>query len=101
MEHFLIRCEEFRWERQDLLEKIRQSGRNTRVDGRVEDEGKMAMFLGRNASLEREVRDRVDECIVEEVRSGGRSRRNWFTVEVPMNLVPYNPPNSTPSTCSQ
>ena len=23
VEHFLVRCEEFRWERQDLLEKIR------------------------------------------------------------------------------
>ena len=31
MEHFLVRCEEFRWERQDLLEKIRQM-EGTRVD---------------------------------------------------------------------
>ena len=27
VEHFLVRCEEFRWERQDLLEKIRQMNR--------------------------------------------------------------------------
>ena len=56
--------------------------------GRVGDEGKMALLLGRSVkSLEREVGDRVDECVMEEVVAG----RNWFTVEVPMNLDPNSP----------
>ena len=33
VEHFLVGCEEFRWERQDLLElEDKADGRNTRVD---------------------------------------------------------------------
>ena len=57
VEHFLVRCEEFRWERQDLLEKIRQiEGMQEWIDefGRVRDEGKMALLLGGSVkSLER------------------------------------------------
>ena len=53
----------------------------------MEGEGKMALLVGRSV-LEREVGDRVDECIVEEARKQSQ-RRNWFTVEVPMNLDPY------------
>jgi len=53
----------------------------------VEGEGKMAVLVERSV-LEREVGDRVDECIMEEVRKRSQ-RRNWFTVEVPMNLDPY------------
>ena len=53
---------------QDLLEKIR----NTRVDreyGRLGHEGKIALLLGGSVkSLEREGGDRVDECVIEEVR---------------------------------
>ena len=51
----------------------------------------MALLLGR--SLEREVGDRVDEHVME---SGGRGGRNWFMVEVPMNLDPYNPQTQPP-----
>ena len=47
VEHFLVRCEEFRWERQVLLEKIRQiEGTQGWIDeyGRVGGgEGKMAL----------------------------------------------------------
>ena len=46
VEHFLVRCEELRWERQDLLEKIKQmEGTQEMIDeyGRVGDEGKMAL----------------------------------------------------------
>ena len=54
------------------------------------DEGKMALLLGRSVkSLEREVGDRVDECVMEEVRKWWK--RNWFTVGVPMNLDPIIP----------
>ena len=59
-------------ERQVLLEKIRQiEGTQEWIDeyGRVGDEGKMALLLGRSGkSLEMEVGDRVDERITEEVR---------------------------------
>ena len=68
MEHFLGRCEEFRWERQDLLEKIRQmEGTQEWIDeyGRVGDvHGKDGTDV---KSLEREVGNRVDECVMEEV----------------------------------
>ena len=38
--------------------------------GRVELEGKMALLLGRSTeSSEREVRNRVDECIMEKART--------------------------------
>ena len=50
MEHFLVRREEFSWERQDLLEKIRQMEVTQEwIDeyGRVGGEGKMALLLGR------------------------------------------------------
>ena len=53
---------------QDLLEKM--EGTQELIDeyGRVGDEGKMALLLGRSVkSLEREVGDRVDECVMEEV----------------------------------
>ena len=52
---------------QDLLEKM--EGTQELIDeyGRVGDEGKMAL-LGRSVkSLEREVGERVDECVMEEV----------------------------------
>ena len=40
------------------------------------DEGKMALLLGRNLkSLEREVGDRVDECVMEEVRKWWQRRK--------------------------
>ena len=51
VEHFLVRCEEFRWDRQVLLEKIRQiEGTQGWIDeyGRVGGEGKMALVLGRS-----------------------------------------------------
>ena len=68
----LLTCKEFRWERQDLLEKIRQMEETQEwMDeyGRVGDKGKMALLLGRSVkSLEREVEDGVGECIMEEVR---------------------------------
>ena len=68
VEHFLVRCEEFRWERQDLLEKIRQMKEQSRLEWCMGDEGKTALLLGRSVrSLEKEVGD-VDECIIEEVR---------------------------------
>ena len=55
----------------NLLEKIRlMEGTQELIDeyGRVEDEGKMALLLGRSVkSLEREGGDRVDECVMEEV----------------------------------
>ena len=54
-----------------LVREDMADGRNTRVDseyGRVGDEGKMALLLGRNVkSLERKVSNRVDECVMEEV----------------------------------
>ena len=79
VEHFLVRCEELRWERQDLLEKIREmEGTQEWIDeyGRVVDEGKMALLLGKNVkSLEREVGDRVDECVLEEVRKWWQRRK--------------------------
>ena len=75
VEHFLVRCEGFRWERQDLLEKIRQmEGTQEWMDeyGRVGDEGKLALLLGRSVrNLEREVGDRVDE------RRYGGSEKWW------------------------
>ena len=102
VEHFLVRCEEFRWERQDLLEKIRQmEGTQEWIDeyGRVGDEGKMALLLGRSIkSLEREVGDRVDECVMEEVKKWWQRRKELVTVEVPMNLDPYNPQTRPPLT---
>ena len=59
VEHFLVNCEEFRWERQALLEKIRQmEGTQEWIDeyGRVGGKGKMALLLERNVkSLKREV----------------------------------------------
>ena len=37
----------------------------------------MALLLGRNVkSLEREVGNRMDGCVMEEVKSGGRGVRN-------------------------
>ena len=54
-----------------MLEKIRQTeGTQELIDeyGRVGGMGKMALLLGRSVkSLEREVGDRVDECVMEEV----------------------------------
>ena len=100
VEHFLVRCEEFRWDRQVLLEKIRQiEGTQGWIDeyGRVGGEGKMALLLGRSVkSLEREVGDRVNECIMRK----WWQRRNWFTVEVPMNLDLYKPQTPPPLTIS-
>ena len=56
----------------------------------------MALLLGRSVkSLEREVGDRVDERIMEELRKWWQ-RRNLFTVEVPTNLDPYNPQTPPP-----
>ena len=53
-----MRCEEFRWERQDLLEKIRQMKEQSRLEWCMGDEGKMALLLGRSVrSLGREVGD--------------------------------------------
>ena len=44
--------------------------------GRVGDEGKMALLLGRSVkSLEREVGDRVDECVMEELRKWWQRRK--------------------------
>ena len=67
---------EFRRERQDLLEMIRQmKGTQEWIDeyGRVGGEGKMALLLGRNVkNLEREV---VDERVVEEVRKWWQRRK--------------------------
>ena len=60
----------------------------------------MALLLGRSIkSLERVVGDRVDEPIMEDARKWWH-RRNWFTVEVPMNLDPYNPKLRPPLTRS-
>ena len=41
-------------------------------------EGKMALLLGRSVkSLEREVGDRVDECVMEEVRKWWQTGLQW------------------------
>ena len=99
MEHFLVQCEEFRWERQDLLEKIRlMEGTHEWMEeyGRVELEGKMALLLRRSTeSLEREGIGWVS-ALWRKRGCGGRGRRNWLTVEVPMNLDPYNPQTRPP-----
>ena len=82
MEYFLVRCEKFRWERQDLLEMIRlMEGTHEWMEeyGRVELERKMALLLGRSTeSLEREVRNRVDECIMEKAQSTLTSLEVFF-----------------------
>ena len=82
-EHFLVRCEEFWWERQDLLEKIRQmKGTQEWIDeyGMVGDKGKMELLLGKSVkSLEREVGDRVNKCVKEEVRKWRQRRKELLT----------------------
>ena len=43
-------------------------------------------------------RDRVDECIMEEVKKWWQRRNElvYGRIEVPMNLVPYNPQTQPP-----
>ena len=53
-------------ERQNLLEQIEATQEWIDEYGRVGDKGKTALLLGR--SLEREVGDRVDECVMKEAR---------------------------------
>ena len=68
VEHFLVRCEEFRWKKQDMIRQM--EGTQEWIDeyGRVGDERKMVLLLGRSIkSLERELGDRMDECVMEEV----------------------------------
>ena len=51
VKHFLVRCEEFRWERQRLVERIgRMEGTQEWLEEywRAEEEGKMALLLGRS-----------------------------------------------------
>jgi len=51
VKHFLVRCEEFSWERQKLLERIGQmEGSQEWLEEywRVEEEEKMALLLGRS-----------------------------------------------------
>ena len=80
-EHFLVRCEEFWWERQDLLEKISQmEGTQEWIDeyGREGDKGKMVLLLGRGVkSLETEMGDIVDECVMEEVAEEEGTGLRW------------------------
>ena len=68
VKHFLVRCEEFRWERQRLVERIgRMEGTQEWLEEywRAEEEGKMALLLGR--SIQGDAGARVDECVMEEV----------------------------------
>ena len=57
--------------------------------GRVGDEGKLALLLGRNVkSLEREVGNRVDECVMEEVRKWWQRRKELVYCESPHESGP-------------
>ena len=72
VKHFLVRCEEFSWERQRLVERIgRMEGTQEWLEEywRAEEEGKVALLLGR--SIQGDAGARVDECVMEEVLSGG------------------------------
>ena len=54
-------------------------------------------MLGKNVkTLEREIGDRVDEHVMEEVRKWWQRRKELVYGEVPMNLDPYNPQNCPP-----
>ena len=65
--------------------------------GRVGDEGKMALLLGRNVkSLERKVSNRVDECVMEEVRKWWQRRKELVYGGSPHEPGPLQPPNSPP-----
>ena len=64
VKHFLVRCEEFRWERQRLVERIGQmEGTQEWLEEywRAEEDGKMALLLGR--STQGDAGARVDECV--------------------------------------
>ena len=102
VEHFLARCEEFRWKKQDMLEKIRQmEGTQEWIDeyGRVGDERKMALLLAR--SIKRELGDRVDECVMEEVVAEEEKLvYSGSPHESPTSITHMNPPlSSTQSVC--
>ena len=81
-----------------MLEKMRQmEGTQEWIDkyGRVGDEGKMALLLGRSVtSLEREVEDRVD--VMEKVRRWWQRRKEPVYGRITMNLDPYNPKLGSP-----
>jgi len=65
----------------------------------VEDEARMALLLGRSVdSVEGEVGDRVDECVMEKVRKW-RQKRFWCLVEV--SYYKWSPPKAVPPDCPQ
>ena len=66
--------------------------------GRVGNEGKMALLLGRNVKgLEREVGNRVDKCVMEEVRKWWQRRKELVYGGSPHKPGPlYNPQTQPP-----
>jgi len=70
VKHFLVRCEEFSWERQRLLERIGQmEGSQEWLEEywRAEEEGKLALLLGSSIEGGAGPGAGVDEYVMEEV----------------------------------
>ncbi len=72
VEHFMVKCDEFRWERQKLLRKIEQLEGTDEWVGeyrKAEDEGKLALLLGRRVEgMSLEAISQVNDWIMEEMR---------------------------------
>ena len=77
--HFLVLCEEFEWERQELLRRIGDiEGSQVWLEEFTEEEsvGKMAMLLGRKVvDLDRMVAENIENVIMEEVLRWWKQRK--------------------------
>ena len=69
--HFLVLCEEFQWERQELLSRIGDiAGSDAWMEefAGAENDGKMALMLGRRVvGLDRMVAEKIDDLILAEI----------------------------------
>ena len=69
--HFLVLCEEFQWERQELLSRIGDIvGSDAWMEefAGAENDGKMALMLGRRVvGLDRMVAEKIDDLILAEI----------------------------------
>ena len=79
VEHFLVRCNEFQGEREELLERVGEvEGADVWVEAfcRAGDEQRTAMMLGKQVEgLDAVVVERVDNLVLEEILNWWKKRK--------------------------
>ena len=98
VENFLVRCNEFQEEREELLERVWEiEGADVWVEAfcRAGNEQRTAMMLGKQVEgLDAVVVERVDNLVM---GAGGRRGRNWLLGSLePLTILVLNPPPPPP-----